>query len=327
MDKNDLTADISKSADTTAGTNDKIYWHPAFCGATEWELKKDKDKLIFDIEFQLSKKPLQMDMLVIKKDPAYPVENEIGRIFKTYNILEFKGSGDGLSIDDYYKVIGYAALFKSLGKHVNEIPAEEITLTIIREAYPRELFKALKDKGVKVDKRYEGIYYLSGKTTFKTQVIVTRELDGDKHASLKILSKDAQESDVRRFLEEARLVSEPGDLQNVDAVLQVSVSANAKLYEKVREDESMCQALRELMKDVIDKEIAEERADERRKTTIEVTEKVTKNVTAQTTVEVTANTKLDAIKKMMKNLKLTAIQAMQALEIPESEQSNFSALL
>lgn len=58
-------------------------------------------------------------------------------------------------------------------------------------------------------------------------------------------------------------------------------------------------------------EIAEERADERRKTT----------------VEVTANTKLDDIRNLMKNLKLTAIQAMQALEIPESEQSNFSALL
>ena len=83
------------------------------------------------------------------------------------------------------------------------------------------------------------------------------ELDSDKHASLKILSKNAREQDVRRFLEEAKLAKEPGALQNINAVLQVSVSANKDLYEEVRRDENMCQALRELMKD----EIAEERAE------------------------------------------------------------------
>ncbi len=57
----------------------------------------------------------------------------------------------------------------------------------------------------------------------------------------------------------------PGDLQNIDAILQVSVFENRELYEEIRRDQDMCQALRELMKD----EIAEERE----------------------------NTKLDAIKK------------------------------
>ena len=33
----------------------------------------------------------------------------------------------------------------------------------------------------------------------------------------------------------------PEDLQNIDAVLQVSVSANKDLYEEVRRDEEMCQ--------------------------------------------------------------------------------------
>ena len=44
------------------------------------------------------------------------------------------------------------------------------------------------------------------------------ELDSDKHASLKILSKNAREQDVRRFLEEAKLAKEPGDLQNIDVI-------------------------------------------------------------------------------------------------------------
>ena len=38
-------------------------------------------------------------------------------------------------------------------------------------------------------------------------------------------------------------------------LLQASVSANKELYEEIRRDSGMCQALRELMKDEIDKEI------------------------------------------------------------------------
>ena len=40
-----------------------------------------------------------------------------------------------------------------------------------------------------------------------------------------------KESDVRQFLSEAKLAKEPGDIQNVDAVLPLSVSANRKLYQ------------------------------------------------------------------------------------------------
>ena len=87
----------------------------------------------------------------------------------------------------------------------------------------------------------------------------------------------------------------PGDRQNVDVVLQVSVSANRQLFDKVRKDEDMCQALRELMKD----EIAEERADE----------------------------KILDIKELMKNMRWTAEQAMTALGISASDQSKYSALL
>ena len=113
---------------------DRKSWHPAFCGATKWELKLNKADLFFDPEHLLSEEPLRIDMLVIKKQSAVAVENEIGKIFKQHNIVEFKGGGDGLTIDDYYKAVGYASIYKSLGEHINEIPAQEITVTLIREA-------------------------------------------------------------------------------------------------------------------------------------------------------------------------------------------------
>ena len=45
---------------------------------------------------------------------------------------------------------------------------------------------------------------------------------------------------------------------DADAVLQVSMSANYELFEKVRRDNTMCEALRRLMKDEIEQELAKE---------------------------------------------------------------------
>ena len=67
-----------------------------------------------------------------------------------------------------------------------------------------------------------------------------------------MLTKNASEDDVRLFLEEALNEGGKEDRENVDAVLQVSVSANTELYEQIRRDDRMCQALRELMKDELD---------------------------------------------------------------------------
>ncbi|MBQ8947411.1 MAG: hypothetical protein IJ058_11435 [Lachnospiraceae bacterium] len=284
----------------------RTYWHSAICGATEWELKQNKDDLEFESEHILNKEPIKMDMLVIKKHPNATIRNEIGRIFRGHNVLEFKGSGDALNVDVYHKVIGYACLYKSMGSHVNERDAKDITVTMIREAYPRELIKSLKMTGITVTEQYPGIYYLSGNIMFPTQIIVTGRLSSD-HASLRILSKKAQEADVRKFLQEARTAVEPGDLRNIDAVLQVSVSENETLYNMVREDKIMCQALENLMQDVI-----EERVEER----------IEKRVEERQEQQTVKN-----LKAMMKNLKLTAEQALQALDISDSDKPRYMAML
>lgn len=88
-----------------------------------------------------------MELLIIKKLANVQIENEIGRIFKRYNVVEYKSPEDGLSIDDYYKTVGYACLYKGLGDMVNQIPVEELTVSIFRENYPRELFGGIKEVG------------------------------------------------------------------------------------------------------------------------------------------------------------------------------------
>ena len=103
---------------------DKIQWHPAFYGAAELELRENKNDLIFEREYNLSKEPIRVDLLIIKKVTDVVIRNEIGRIFKTYNVVEYKSPENGLTIDDYFKTDGYACLYKGLGETVNQIPAD-----------------------------------------------------------------------------------------------------------------------------------------------------------------------------------------------------------
>ncbi|MBQ8945469.1 MAG: hypothetical protein IJ058_01520 [Lachnospiraceae bacterium] len=283
--------------------SERNHWHPAFVGATEWELKKNKKDLIFEPEHQLSKEPLRVDMLVVKKAPDAVIENEIGKIFKTHNLMEFKGYGDSFSIDDYHKVVGYACIYKALGKHVNEITAEEVTITVMRDTFPRELVKHLEKNGISFEEKYPGIYYITGNVMFAMQFIVTSRLDREKHNVLRILRRNAERSDVEKFILEARLAKDKDDLHNVDAVLQVSVAANKALYEEIRKEDEMCQALRDLMSDEIEKEVAEGRKEERKDAIV------------------------DNIKSLMQNMKWTAEQATKALGISDSEQSKYIAML
>ena len=84
-----------------ASSDDRIQWHPAFYAAAEIELRSNKEDLIFQQEYNLSKKPLQIDLLVIEKMRDIQIENEIGHIFRKYNVVEYKSPDDGLNIDDF----------------------------------------------------------------------------------------------------------------------------------------------------------------------------------------------------------------------------------
>ena len=277
---------------------DKIQWHPGFCSAAELELIENKTELEFIREYNIGKEPLRIDLLIIKKRPGAVIKNEIGSIFKQHNLLEYKSPDDGFSIDDYYKAIGYACIYKSFGETVDAIPAQEITVSFFREAYPRELIKSLM-----------------------------RELQ--KHSGFKILSKNAREEDVRRFLETVSGYTKQGDKNNADAVLQVSVMANKKLYQAIRRDFGMCEALKELMKDEIDKEadlraemivqIKVQEAEKKYQAEIEMKVQETEKKVQLETEKTKQNTMQSDLNNLMENTGWTKEKAMKMLGISFSD--------
>ena len=112
-------------------TNDeKIQWHPAFDAALQIELGEETKYLEFDSEHLLSKKPMQIDVLV-KNERHVKIQKNIGRIFRQYNVVEYKSPEDDLNIDDFYKVYAYACIYKADTETVDFIPAAELTITFV----------------------------------------------------------------------------------------------------------------------------------------------------------------------------------------------------
>ena len=141
---------------------------------------------------------------------------------------------------------------------MNQIPLRELTVSLFRASAPKELLNQISKEGYIIEKQSPGIYYVNG-LSVPTQIVVTNELNSQNHESLKVLSKSAQTDDIQRFTELASAFTEPGDKEKADAVLQVSVAANRKNYDKVRRTSDMCEALRELFSDEIEAEKARAR--------------------------------------------------------------------
>ena len=231
----------------------KLQWHPAFCSALRLELLEDAENLEFTDEFQLTEKPLQIDCTVVKVKKNCKIKNEIGKIFRKHNIFEYKSPKDELNIDTFYKAVAYACLYKVLPNHVDEIPAEEITITLIRDRKPVKLLGELEKSGYGYKKEAAGIYYVNG-AMFPVQIIESSELDVDMHVQLKALTDRLEESLLRQYL--LQVSTFEGREKNLaDIVLQVIVNSN---MEKVREwkgsEQTMCEALRVLMKEELKEE-------------------------------------------------------------------------
>ena len=227
---------------------EKIQWHPGFYAGMELELKAFD--LSFDSEYQLTRGPLSIDLLIIKKLSDQKITVDFADCFRRHNIVEFKSPEDELSIDVFYKTQAYACLYKASGETVNAIPAREITVSLFRDVYPREMVEQLKADGFSVEERHPGVYQIMGSGFFLTQLVVTSRLDPASHAVLRVLSNHAQQADVETFIRASKAYVKSGDFQRVDAILQVSASANQALFRRIRkEDPEMCQALREIMKE------------------------------------------------------------------------------
>ena len=231
----------------------KLSWHPAFYASIQIEFEEEADKLTFENEHQLGTDPMSIDVLIIKKHTEEEIRKNIGRIFRDYNILEYKSPEDYLSIDAFYKVLGYACFYKSDVQYVDTIKVEEITISYVSKKYPRKLIQHLKKvRGYQLVPQGDGIWYIEG-GMFPMQLIVTSKLSPEDNFWLRNLTNDLKERE-----EAEKLFTEYGKHKNSNlhkSVMDLIMKANQKEFKEARG--SMCDALIELMEDVIQEKVEE----------------------------------------------------------------------
>ena len=223
--------------------DDKIQWHPAFDAALQIELGDEAKYLEFESEHMLTKKPMQIDVL-IKNDKHVKIQKNIGRIFRQYNIIEYKSPKDDLNIDDFYKTYAYACIYKSDTEAVDRIQATELTISFVCYHYPRAMLNKLeRDRGITVESVDDGIYYLLG-DAISIQLIVVPALSKENNYWLNNLRNDLKSGgEIRRFIE---LYEKNKNSKLYQALADTIMRAN---WKEVKEERKMCEALKELFAD------------------------------------------------------------------------------
>ena len=148
--------------------------------------------------------------------------------------MEYKSPEDHLDIDAFYKAGAYASLYKAYGETTDEIKADDITVSLVREAKPRGLFQYFKEHNYSISNPYHGIYYIGERVLFPTQIIVTGELDSVSHIWLGALSEKMSKQDMLELFKSISKLSGKADREFADSVLEISIGANKQIMEELR---------------------------------------------------------------------------------------------
>ncbi len=152
-------------------------WHPLFVKSMKIALQDaEPGQLEITSEFTLTSSPLYIDVLVIMYYGQSELSNPIGKIFRRYNIIEYKSPVDYLSVNDYDKgmvLTRYHQVMKN--KKVDTI--NDYTISYVSSGFPREMMKRILGRGFKVERNnpIAGIYRVHG-DVYPVQVIVLNHL-------------------------------------------------------------------------------------------------------------------------------------------------------
>ena len=231
--------------ETESQNKNKTYWHDAFFEALQLELHQYLEALKFVYEHQLSKQALIVDVLVIKKEHGIEIEKNIGKIFKAVNLFEFKSEKDGLTVDDYNKVMGYAYFYaSSTHTHVSDI-----TISFVVTVHPRNVLNYLEnDRKFKITTSDNGIYQIDG-DAFPVQILTSKELSEEKNLFLKNLRSNLDVTAAKKTVDAYKAIKE---FESKNAYIYRLAGANPAVFRELMSVSDTA------IKEVVVKALAEE---------------------------------------------------------------------
>ena len=189
------------------------------------------------------------------------LSDPIGEYFRKVNLFEYKSPEDELSIDDFYKAQGYALIYKGYDRKVDELPIEELTLTLVRHVCPRKLLKALRKSGYKIEESHRGIYRIEGRISIPVQIVVSSRLEEGEYEGLKLLAKGSTKEAVVEYAKRAIASGDENIKTNAGTVIEICLNINKELDRQIKEDEAMYRTIREIFKEDFDE--VEQKTNER----------------------------------------------------------------
>ena len=177
----------------------------------------------------------------IQYEKKVKIRKNIGRIFRQHNIIEYKSPEDHLNIDDFYKVYGYTCIYKTEVEKVNQIPAEELTITFVCYHYPRQMLRNLQnERNINVKNIENGIYYLYG-DAIPIQLIIVPELSIENNYWLNKLRNNLKSGgEIKLFMEQ---YEKNRDSKLFQALADTVMRAN---WKEVEEEGNMSDVIKEI---------------------------------------------------------------------------------
>jgi len=321
-------------------------WHRGFEAVLRIDTYAYGDRVKISTEVELGADTPRADYLMLVDDAGIQMKKEIFRIFRRFNIIEYKNPNDSLNSRVIRKIRGYANLFIGTAAHEGEIPEDQVTLSIFRYRKNKTLFRKMEKEGRLKNDPVPGIYHVSGMTDLPFQIVIMEELQGAQYAAYRSQTEGADKDDIIQVLLNYRQGGESTVREYYQILLDLVTEKNAKtLGELERGGDSMAgDVLMELLKDRIDekvnKAVSEEKEETRKaneaaqaakeaaKAANEAEQAAKEDAqAAREEAQKVEEEQLNGIRNVMQTLSYTVDKAMELLVIPMEKRSSLALKL
>ena len=312
----------------------KSDWHAGFEALLRIETHKYGDKIHISTEEEIGVMPPRTDYIILVRDEGLEFENEISKLFRKINILEYKNPNDALNKRVIRKVCGYANLYIGVAEHENDRPEDQVTISIFRAKKNAKLFSVMEREKTLIRSDVPGIYYVKRMTDLPFQIVITSELQGDKYASYRALTDRVSEQDFQHVIKAAE--NEETDVlkEHYRTFINLITFKNPVCMDYVKDGGNMRYVFDEFVEKEVAAKVEKRVADKEKEVVAKVEKEVAAKVEKEVAVRVQATeqateqaTLLSSIKNLMYNLKLSVDQAMDALSIPQSKRETYAGLI
>lgn len=219
-----------------------INWHDFFMSGLQIQLESYRDILTFKPEFVLNRQCRRIDCLITKEPGSPPIDAAIARKFRRYNLIDYKGPGESMSVINYYKVLSYAY---SLPEHIGSSDIlDQLFVMLVTHYYPRDLIKHIQKKlPFAIEKIAPGLYDIH-KEPMPVQLVVLPQLSPEEYMWLRCLTNELTPGIPLQKLADSYA------LHKEETLYQRFMNAFIRANRTAKGDEvPMCEALYELFAD------------------------------------------------------------------------------